>query len=204
MISGNLFIIASPSGGGKTTLCNLMLQKINNISASISFTTRLKRPNEIEGKDYYFVNKNEFSKMVDSGSLLENATVYGNNYGTSKKWVEKTLLSGTDVILDIDWQGARKVKKTMEHCTSVFILPISKDILYERLSKRGLDSNNIIANRMKQVQEHISECENFDYIIVNDDLNTSVDQLCSIISSKRLIAPKQYSKYNKLISKLLE
>jgi guanylate kinase len=177
-----LFVIAAPSGAGKTTLVRALLDRNPSLSFSISYTTRKKRDIEQDGRDYFFVTGEQFAKLEAEGKLLESAQVFDNRYGTGRAQVEARLAEGRDVILEIDWQGARQVRQTMPECKSVFILPPSLQELERRLRDRRTDSEAVIARRLKDAIGDISHWAEFDYVIINDDLRKSVLELEAIIS----------------------
>ncbi len=181
-----MFVLSSPSGAGKTTISRLLLEKDNNLEMSISVTTRPRRPNEVEGKDYYFVNQAEFSKMVANNELLECAEVFGNSYGTPEKMVEHALERGRDVLFDIDWQGTQQLAKNRrEDLVSIFILPPSMQELERRLHSRGQDSKEVIAGRMAKAANEISNWLAYDYVIVNNDVEESLASVKSILNAER-------------------
>ena len=178
---GILFIIAAPSGGGKTSLVNKLLASDSQLKLSISHTTRSMRKGEINGRDYFFVTPDIFEKMVESNAFLEHATVFDSSYGTSTQQVMSSLNEGFDVILEIDWQGAQQVRKLFEHVASIFILPPSYEVLEMRLSQRGQDSKEVIAARMKKAYDEMSHCEEFDYIVLKDDFDLCLEHLKAIV-----------------------
>jgi guanylate kinase len=179
--------MSSPSGAGKTTLSRKLLTADKNITMSISVTTRPPRPGEIDGKDYYFITKDRFAQMRDRGELLEYAEVFGNFYGTPKKPVEEALLKGRDVLFDIDWQGTQQLAQAMEDdLVRLFILPPSADELQNRLINRAQDTSSVVAKRMAEASREISHWPEYDYVIVNDDLETSHNQVLAILSAERL------------------
>jgi guanylate kinase len=179
--SAKLFVIAAPSGAGKTTLVKALLQRNPNLCFSISYTTRKMRSNEVDGRDYFFVNKEEFSRLDEEGELLESALVFDNRYGTGRAQVEARLAEGRDVILEIDWQGARQVRQSKPDCETVFILPPSLAELKRRLRDRRTDSDAVIARRLQDAIGDISHWDEFDYVIINDDLKRSVLELEAIV-----------------------
>jgi guanylate kinase len=199
---GTLYIISAPSGGGKTSLVNAMLADMENLTVSISHTTRAPRVGEIEGKNYFFVDEPTFSQHQQEGIFLEHAKVFNHWYGTSKTWALEQLAKGTDVILEIDWQGARKVKEQMD-CISIFILPPSREILLNRLINRSQDSEAIIAARMEQASQEISHYGEYDYVVVNDDFNLALADLMAIIHANRLVSSKQEARYATLLASLI-
>tara|TARA_B100001250_G_scaffold189119_1_gene162453 strand:+ start:1144 stop:1767 length:624 start_codon:yes stop_codon:yes gene_type:complete len=175
--TGKLIVISAPSGTGKTTVVKKLLEKIPNIAASVSFTTRPMRENEREGIDYFFVDKRKFESMVDSKQFIEHATVFGNYYGTQKKSLLIDLKKGINVILEIDWQGAQQVKEKMPSCIMIFLIPPSKDVLLSRLKNRGTDSKREIENRFNQAVSDLNESNKFDYVLVNDQIEVAVENI---------------------------
>jgi len=182
---GNLLIISAPSGSGKTSLAERVLNDIHRIQFSVSYTTRLPRTGEKNGVDYFFVSVSEFEKMIQEDEFLEYAHVYGNYYGTSRVFIEEQLDAGNDVLLDIDVQGALKVKRQMPESIMVFVFPPSFKELSERLRKRGLDDEEVIRNRLKIARDEITHFRQYDYLIVNRDLDESVLELGSIVRTAR-------------------
>ena len=184
-MSGSLFIVAAPSGAGKTSLVNALVAEEAEIALSVSHTTRPSRAGEIDGKDYFFVPQQDFTAMQGKGDFLESATVFDYCYGTSSEAVFKQLKLGVDVILEIDWQGAEQVRRNYPDSTSVFILPPSKLALEQRLRGRGQDDDSVISRRMRDAENEISHYIEFDYLIVNDDFDLALSQLVTIISARR-------------------
>jgi guanylate kinase len=201
MAKGTLFIISAPSGAGKTSLVAEILAQINNIQASISHTTRDCRPGEQNGINYHFVDRQQFVNMIENNAFLEHADVFGNYYGTSQEWVEATLKTGTDVILEIDWQGAEQVRSKFADSQSIFILPPSKQALRERLNGRGQDHAEVIEKRFAAATEEMSHYVEADYLVINDDFALALEQLKSIISAQRCKMP--VLGHEKLLSDLL-
>jgi guanylate kinase len=199
MDRGNLYVIAAPSGAGKTTLVQALVDTLPNVTVSISHTTRPKRPNETHGVNYYFVDHAEFERMVGHDDFLEHAIIFDNQYGTSKTWVETTLTKGIDVILEIDWQGHQQIKKLFPKAKSIFILPPSFNDLRDRLIKRNQDHPDIIQKRLADAQETISHIHEFDYVVVNDDFAHALHDLKIILEAGRLIESRQTSKYQNLL-----
>lgn len=197
-------MVAAPSGAGKTTLVRELVQKIDNIKISISYTTRASRPGEKDGVDYFFVSVSEFQKMIVEMDFLEYAEVYNFHYGTGKKWVMSQLQAGIDVVLEIDWQGANQIRHLFPPALSIFILPPSARILKERLEKRGQDEPSVIERRMQEAQTDIQHYREFDYLIVNDDFDRAVDDLVSIVRAERLQREVQEVRIAKLLAELLE
>jgi len=184
-MSGSLFIVAAPSGAGKTSLVNALVAQEADIALSVSHTTRAAREGEVNGKDYFFVTQQQFSGMQGEGAFLESATVFDHSYGTSAGAVFEQLKSGVDVILEIDWQGAEQVRRNYPDSTSVFILPPSKVALEQRLRGRGQDDEAVIARRMRDAENEISHYVEFDYLVVNDDFDVALSELVAIISARR-------------------
>lgn len=185
-MKGNIFIISAPSGAGKTTLCRMLLESTPGIVFSISYTTRPPRPGEVDGKDYYFVDEKSFMDMVRAGEFLEWAEVHGNLYGTSKKKTLEIIQHNTDVLLDIDVQGAAQIRQKGIEATYVFILPPSLDALRKRLEHRRTDSEDVIMRRLQNAIEEIRAYSEYDYIIVNDRLEVALEYLRSVVLSRRV------------------
>jgi guanylate kinase len=184
---GLMLVLSSPSGAGKTTISRRLLDSDNNLSLSISATTRPPRPGETEGKDYYFVDQDRFAAMVAGGELLEHAVVFANNYGTPRRPVEAALERGCDVLFDIDWQGTQQLRETArEDLVSVFILPPSTAELERRLHTRAQDSDAVVRGRMAKAADEMSHWAEYDYIIINDNLESSVAQVEAILTAERL------------------
>jgi len=178
---GSLFVIAAPSGAGKTTLVRALVERNPDLKFSISYTTRKQRKTEEHGRDYFFVTQHEFRELQQKGELLESAVVFDNLYGTSRSQVEDHLANGDHVILEIDWQGAQQVRESMPGCVTVFILPPSRPELEKRLRGRRTDSDEVISRRLADALSDMSHWEEFDYVIINDDLDAATDQLESIL-----------------------
>jgi len=202
MTQGTLYVIAAPSGAGKTSLVKALIENTVDICVSISHTTRTMRLGEQNGVHYHFVTKDEFMDMLDQNLFLEHAQVFDNYYGTSQIWVMEQLKKGIDVILEIDWQGAQQVRKLQPDCVGIFILPPSKKTLEQRLHGRGQDSEDIIARRMRDAVDEISHYVEFDYLIVNDDFKKAVEALQHIIYSQRLTYRVQTQKLENLLIEL--
>ncbi len=183
---GQLFIISAPSGAGKTSLVKALLTALSGFEVSVSHTTRAQRSGEKDGVDYHFTDVGSFQKIVESNGFLEYATVFGNAYGTSRASVEDKLAQGVDVVLEIDWQGTQQVREMMGDCCSIFVLPPSKQVLEDRLKGRGQDSDEIITQRMCMAMDEMSHYKEYDFLVVNDDFAVAVNELTSIIESKRL------------------
>ena len=202
-MTGHLYIVAAPSGAGKTTLVRLLLEKDPDINVSISSTTRLPRTGESDGREYHFVGVQNFLDMVSQGEFLEWAEVHGNYYGTSKRWIEKEMEAGRDVLLEIDWQGAQQVRKVFPEAIGIFILPPSLEELKSRLSGRGTDSAETIARRIAAARDEMRHVDEFDYVIINDELQQALDNLISIICASRLQYTTQRQRYSSLFATLL-
>ncbi len=184
---GLLLVLSSPSGAGKSTLARRLLGADPDITMSVSVTTRAIRPGEIDGKDYYFIDQARFDKMRKQGELLESATVFGNGYGTPRKPVDDWLAAGKDVLFDIDWQGTQQiVDKLPNDLVRVFILPPSAEELRERLIRRAQDPMKVVAGRMAEASREISHYAEYDYVLINDDLERCLDELCTILTAERL------------------
>ena len=199
-VSGFLYVIVAPSGAGKSTLVNALLEREPDIGLSISYTTRAPRPGEVSGREYFFVTREEFAAMVKRGDFLEHAEVYGNFYGTSRTWIEKTRAEGSDVLLEIDWQGARSVKKLFRDMTYIYILPPSIEVLRERLIKRGKDSTEVIERRLAAAREDLKHVHEADYVIINEDFSVALTDLQSVVRALRVTAARQLKLHAKLIS----
>jgi guanylate kinase len=189
---GLMLVLSSPSGAGKSTLSRRLLQSDPQIAMSVSVTTRAKRPNEVEGRDYYFVTPARFEAMVSEGAFLEHATVFKHRYGTPKDAVEKILAAGRDVLFDIDWQGAQQLsQKARDDLVRVFILPPSRTELERRLRERAEDSTDVVAIRMAEADNEISRWSEYDYVIINDDVEKAETQLKAIVAAERLNRQRQ-------------
>jgi guanylate kinase len=178
---GRLFVIAAPSGAGKTSLVRALMDREPQLQFSISYTTRRKRPNEKEGHDYFFVDKATFDRMAANGEFLEHATVFDNSYATSRAQVRRATEAGSDLILEIDWQGARQVRRAMPESVSIFILPPSYAALEQRLRSRGTDSEEVIQRRLRDAITDMAHWQDYDYVVVNDDFEKSVEALRAIV-----------------------
>lgn len=182
--SSRLFVLAAPSGAGKTTLVKALVGRIPGLVFSVSYTTRKRRVNEVEGVDYLFVDKEQFLRLQEQGELLESALVFDNHYGTSRAQVEQHLAAGDHVIVEIDWQGARQVRESMPECVSIFILPPSRQELERRLRDRKTDSEEVIARRLRDALGDMRHWDEFDHAIINDDLEIAVAQLEAIFNGE--------------------
>ena len=202
-VRGNLFILSAPSGAGKSSLINALLERHSDMKVSVSHTTRQPRPGENNAEHYHFVSVEEFKKLIEANDFLEWAQVFENYYGTSKQSIESQLAQGIDVFLDIDWQGAQQMRKVLPEVQTIFILPPSKQELENRLNARGQDSAEVIKSRMDKAQAEMSHYNEFDFLIINDDFDTALYQLETIVFGQRLKQTNQALKFNHLISDLL-
>lgn len=200
---GSVFIVAAPSGGGKTSLVKKLVNEMNSMEISISHTTRDKRAGEVDGIDYFFVSKDIFSQMIEKEQFIEHAHVFGCHYGTSFEQIHKRLQRGIDVILDIDWQGAAQIRQQFPNTVSVFILPPSLTELKQRLMSRKRDNLDIIEDRMQRAQDEMRHYEEFDYLIINDDFEKAALELQFIVQAHRLRLASQQIVHRKLLSLLL-
>lgn len=198
-----LYTISAPSGAGKTSLVKALIQQMDNLKVSVSYTTRAARTGEIDGVDYHFINLEQFELMRTNGEFLEYANVFGNYYATSKTWLQQQLAQGIDIILEIDWQGSQIVRQSMPDTQSIFILPPSKATLAQRLNQRGLDAEEVIQRRLNAAVAEMRHYHEFDYLIVNDEFSLALQQLMAIIQTQRLRLVIQQSKLTKLLQNLL-
>jgi len=188
---GTLFVVSSPSGGGKGTLIRRVLEVVDNLSYSVSYTTRGPRPNEVNGREYFFVDRKTFDEMVAGGEFLEWACVHGNFYGTSKQQIAEKTASGIDIVLEVDVQGAASVRQLLMDSVSVFILPPSFAVLRHRLCARGTDTPESLEVRLRNAPEELRQYSSFDYVIINDEIDRAVGQLASIIYAERARCVRQ-------------
>ena len=200
---GQLFIVAAPSGAGKSSLVNAVLARTQGICLSISYTSRGPRPGERHAQHYHFVDKAEFERMVAAGDFFEHALVHGDYKGTARQSVEPQLAAGQDVLLEIDWQGAQQVRQLVPGTVTVFILPPSRQALQDRMRKRGQDSEAVIAQRLGAARDEMLHFNEFDYVIVNEVFDTAVDELCAIFTASRLRREAQKVRHAGLIQALL-
>ena len=200
---GTLFIVAAPSGAGKSSIVNACLARDPAIRLSISFTSRGPRPGERHAEHYHFVSAAEFEAMVAAGDFFEHARVHGDWKGTARQSVEPQLAAGHDVLLEIDWQGAAQVRKQVPDAVSVFILPPSREALEQRMRARGQDSDLVIAQRLAAAREELSHYDEFDYLIVNEHFDRAVDEMCSVFTACRLRRERQIARHAELIATLL-
>ena len=201
---GNLFILSAPSGAGKSSLITALLKKHADMKVSVSHTTRSPRPGEENAVHYHFVSANEFRALIAKDDFFEWAQVFDNYYGTSKQAIESQLDAGIDVFLDIDWQGAQQVREIMPSVQTIFILPPSKAELEQRLNNRGQDSAEVIAGRMAKAQSETSHYNEYDYVVVNDDFETALSNIETIVLAQRLTLKAQASRHHDLITNLLK
>ena len=201
---GSLFIVAAPSGGGKTSLVKQLVSELEQLVVSISHTTREIRVGEEQDVHYHFVNELEFAKMVEKGDFIEHALVFDHFYGTSRVQIEKHLRQGMDVVLDIDWQGAAQIRHLFPDAVSIFILPPSLDILQQRLMDRQRDDATVIEKRMQRARDELSHYAEFEYLIVNDEFEQAAFELKSIVVSQRLLLGRQMKAQRELLSFLLK
>jgi len=199
---GSLFVVAAPSGAGKSTLVNALLAQEPSIKLSISYTTRQPRPGEQHGREYYFTTTEDFLKRREAGEFLESAEVHGNYYGTSRLIIEKDMKAGTDVLLEIDWQGAQQVRKQFPHAVGIFILPPSIAALEERLTKRGQDDHHVITRRLLAAGGEIAHAPEFEYVIINQEFATALSELTAIVKATRCRFAQQAARNASLFAQL--
>lgn len=200
---GILYTISAPSGAGKTSLVQALLERCPSVRVSVSHTTRPARPGEIDGINYHFIDLTAFAAMLEQSAFLEQAEVFGNLYGTSQQWVEDTLTDGLDVILEIDWQGAQQIRRLMPASIGIFILPPSLSCLRERLTGRGQDDNAVIERRLAEARSEMTHYPEADYLIINDDFERALSDLIAITRAQPLRLPHQQQTMDKLINELL-
>jgi guanylate kinase len=200
---GKLFVIAAPSGAGKTSLVRALMARRPALRFSISYTTRTQRPTERDGHDYFFVDKAQFERMVDAGEFLEHARVFDNYYGTSRAQVVHLLEQGQDVLLEIDWQGAQQIRRALPECRSIFVLPPSLAALEQRLRNRATDSDEVIARRLRDSIADLSHWSEFDYIVINDDFGRATADLEAIVAGQGEHLRRERAELQTLIAKLL-
>ena len=202
-MAGNLYVVAAPSGAGKTTLVRMLLESEHAPKLSISYTTRAPRPGEADGREYHFVEVAAFLAMVERGEFLEWAEVHGNYYGTSKTWIADQLAAGHDVLLEIDWQGAQQVRNIFPKAIGVFILPPSMEELTRRLTGRGTDSADVIARRLAAAQAEMRHVGEFDYVIINDSLEQALDDLRAVVRASSLNLNAQRARHADLFARMI-
>lgn len=198
----SLFIVCAPSGAGKTSLVNALLKRDPRIRLSVSYTTRSPRPGEADGREYHFVSREQFQRMVDAGAFLECAEVHGNFYGTSQAWIGQALEGGADLLLEIDWQGAAQVRKLFPDCVSIFIMPPSARSLRDRLTQRGQDSESVIERRLAAAREEIAHVGEFDYVIINQEFDVALEDIASIVRAQRLRRERQLADFQELFNQM--
>jgi guanylate kinase len=198
-MKGNLFVVVAPSGAGKTSLVAELLRRDANIKLSISYTTRAPRAGEADGREYHFVTREGFEAMIAAGDFLEHAAVHGNYYGTSRVWIEREIAGNHDVLLEIDWQGARQVRALFPDLTGIFILPPSLAELRRRLEGRGKDTPETIRRRLEGAREEISHVLEFEYIIVNEQFESAIADLVAVVRAARLARARQRERLDQLI-----
>ena len=196
-------MVAAPSGGGKTSLISALLKKDERVQLSVSYTTRPPRPGEVDSVHYHFVDEDSFQTLIDRKAFLEYASVFDYHYGTSREAVEQQLAAGFDVILDIDWQGARQIRNSFPSSRSIFVIPPSLDVLRQRLIERGQDNDTVVQRRMKDAQAEISHWDEFDFLIINDKFDEALGELHSIIRSGNLRQPYDQKQYGEILAELL-
>ena len=198
---GTLFVVSSPSGGGKGTIIRRVLEVVPNLSYSVSFTTRAPRPGEVNGREYFFIGRDVFEEMVAAGEFLESACVHGNYYGTAKRQVGEETAAGVDIVLEVDVQGAASVRQLLMDSVSVFILPPSYEVLRQRLIARGTDSPEELEVRLRNAPEELKQYSAFDYVIINDEIERAAGQLASIIYAERARCMRQEGLVREVIQK---
>lgn len=201
--TGTLYTVSAPSGAGKTSLVKALIERTRNLRVSVSHTTRPIRPGEEDGINYHFVDEPRFREMLDRAEFLEHAQVFGNLYGTSQLWVEEQLAAGTDVILEIDWQGARQIKRLLPQTQAIFILPPSRATLIERLTNRGQDDSTTIAARTAEAVEEMSHYVEADFLVVNNDFDQALAEMEAIVTCLRLRLERQEVALAPLLAELL-
>lgn len=202
-MSGTLYIVAAPSGAGKTTLVRMLLAEYDDVQLSISYTTRAPRTGEDHGREYHFTDVETFRRMIAADEFLEWAEVHGNYYGTSKKAIGEQLTAGRDVLLEIDWQGAQQVRQTFPAAVGIFILPPSLDELERRLTGRGTDSAEVIARRLAAAQAEMRHVSEFDYVIINNQLQEALEDLCAVVHASRLQFAVQKTRHAALFARMI-
>ncbi len=193
--AGSLFVVAAPSGAGKTSLVRALLADAPLMQLSVSFTTRAPRPGEVEGRDYFFVDRPEFERRREAGEFLEWAEVHGNLYATSRTWIEGRIEAGVDIVLEIDWQGATQVQRLFPDAIGVFIVPPSIGVLRERLTQRGQDSAEVIERRVAAAQAELRQAHRFQYVIINQDFASALADLRTIVQAAHLRFAKQHARH---------
>ncbi|MCC6757748.1 guanylate kinase [Arenimonas maotaiensis] len=200
---GTLYIVAAPSGAGKSSIVNAVLKRLPDVALSISYTSRAPRPGERHAQHYHFIGKDEFERMIAAGDFFEHALVHGDYKGTARQSVLPQLERGLDVLLEIDWQGARQVRAQIPEAKSIFILPPSKQALETRMRNRGQDSEAVIAQRLAAAREEMSHYHEFDYVVVNEHFELAVQEVAAIFTAQRLVVGQQRIRHKALIEQLL-
>ncbi|MEZ5741294.1 MAG: guanylate kinase [Burkholderiaceae bacterium] len=200
--SGSLFIVVAPSGAGKTSLVKALLSQHGSLQLSISCTTRAPRPGEVDGQDYFFIERDEFERRRDAGEFLEWAEVHGNLYGTSRAWIAQKMLDGDDILLEIDWQGAVQVKQQLADAVGIFIAPPSIDELRMRLKRRGQDSDAVIEQRVHAAAKELQQADRFEYVIINQDFASALRDLNAIVEASRTRFRQQHARHQALFQRL--
>ena len=203
MNDSRLYVVAAPSGGGKTSLISALLKKDERVQLSVSYTTRPPRPGEVDSVHYHFVDEDLFQTLIDHKAFLEYASVFDYHYGTSREAVEQQLAAGFDVILDIDWQGARQIRNSFPSSRSIFVIPPSLDVLRQRLIERGQDNDTVVQRRMRDAQAEISHWDEFDFLIINDKFDEALGELHSIIRSGQPRQPYDQKQNGEILAELL-
>lgn len=203
MSHGTLYIVSAPSGAGKTSLVRALIERLDGIQVSVSHTTRAMRPGEVDGVNYHFVDVATFERMVERGDFFEHARVFDNDYGTSRPAVQARLAAGEDVILEIDWQGARQVREQIPGAVSLFILPPSREALHQRLSSRGTDGPEVIARRMRDAVSEMSHFDEYQHVIINDDFDDALAQLGGLVLAERSRLERVRERHGALLQALL-
>jgi guanylate kinase len=203
MSQGTLYIVSAPSGAGKTSLVQALIERDELIAVSVSHTTRAMRPGEVDGVNYHFTDQKAFENMIADGDFLEHARVFDNYYGTSQAAVENQLSAGKDVILEIDWQGARQVRQLMPESVGIFIMPPSREALRERLTNRGQDDDEVIERRMRDAESEMSHYPEYDYLVMNDDFDHALSELACIFQARRLARERQTIRFKTVLDELL-
>ena len=202
-VPGTLYIVSAPSGAGKTSLVKALIDREPLVRVSVSHTTRAIRPGEVDGTNYHFVSREQFSDMLERNEFLEHAEVFGNLYGTSQQSIEQTLAEGIDLILEIDWQGAQQVRRLLPQSRSIYILPPTQEALRHRLTSRGQDSGEIIERRMREAVSEMSHYVEYDYLLINDDFAHALSDLKAIFRANQLLQGPQQQRHSGLLSELL-
>ncbi len=202
MSTGSIFIVVAPSGAGKTSLVAALLKAAPDVELSVSFTTRAPRAGEIDGQHYHFVSRDAFEAMIAAGDFLEYAEVYGNYYGTSVRWIRERTTAGHDILLEIDWQGARQVREIFAEAVGIFILPPSLQVLEGRLRGRGTDSNEVVERRLAEARAEIALVGEYDYIVVNDEFEQARTDLLAVVRAVQLRAPRQCQRLASVLAQM--